>query len=113
MKKKGYYQGTEDPDKKYKPDKLPVKRENLDVRHPHVWTWYTNHDYTDDGPDETGIGGGLYHGPMDKFKSVKDFLDQRRKKMKKREEEGKKKSNASDDRLQKILKLAKDVMENK
>lgn len=106
MKKKGYYQGTENPDKKYKPDEFAVKRENLDGRHPHVWTWYTNHDYTDEGPDETSIGGGLYHGPMDKYKSVKDFLDQRRKKMRKREEGGKRKSNA-DLRMTQLKKLAK------
>ena len=84
--KEAYFQGTKTPkEDQRKPDKTSVKREDLDVRHPHIFTWYTNFDYTPDpDPNETGIGGGLYHGPMDRFKSVKEFLDNRRSKMKSR-----------------------------
>lgn len=84
--KKAYFQGTKTPkDDRRKPDKTAVPRKDLDVRHPHIFTWYTNFDYTPDpDPNETGIGGGLYHGRMDRFKSVKEFLDNRRKKMQER-----------------------------
>lgn len=106
MKKQGYYQGTEDPDKKYKPDKLPVKRKNLDVRHPGIFTWFTNYDYSEGEPDETSPGGGLYHGPMDKFKSVKDFIEKRRKQNEKKREQAQKESNA-DWRMAQLKKFAK------
>jgi hypothetical protein len=44
--------------------------------------FFKNYDYGD-GPDEKlGPGKGLYSGPMDKFKSVKDFLKKKRKKKK-------------------------------
>ena len=103
--KTAYYQGTADPEKKRKPDELPVKRIDLDVRHPHIYTQYRNFDYTDDpDPNETGIGGGLYHGPMDRFRSVKEFLDRRRKKMKERRDKAEK-------RAQKIAALAKQIIE--
>ena len=91
MKRVAYFQGTADPKKKRKPDKLPTKRIDMDVRHPHIYTWYRNMDYSPDpDPNETGPGGGLYHGPMDRFKSVKEFLDNRRKKMKARREKAEK-----------------------
>lgn len=103
MKTQAYFQGTENPNKKRKPDELPTKREDLDVRHPHIYTVYKNFDYTDDpNPNATGIGGGLYHGPMDRFKSVKEFLDKRRKKMKERREKAEKQAK----RLDLLLKLA-------
>lgn len=87
MKTQAYFQGTADPKEKIKPDKLPAKRQDLDIRDPHIYTLYKNFDYTSDpNPNDTGIGGGLYHGPMDRFKSVKEFLDNRRKKMKGRRE---------------------------
>lgn len=41
--------------------------------------FFSNYDYTDEGPNETSPGGGLYHGPMDKYKSIKEFLSKRRK----------------------------------
>lgn len=107
MKRTAYYQGTADPEKKRKPDKLPTNRLDMDVRHPHIFTHYRNMDYTDDpDPNETGIGGGLYHGPMDKFKSVKEFLDNRRKKMKKRREKAEKQSQ----RMNALESLAKQVV---
>lgn len=103
MKKQSYFQGTEDPKKKYKPDELPTKRIDLDTRHPHVYTWYTNHDYRPDvDPYETSIGGGLYHGPMDRFKSVKEFLDRRKKKMKERRDK------ASGIRMNFLVKLVEE-----
>ncbi len=41
--------------------------------------FFSNYDYTEEDPDETSPGGGLYHGKMDKYKSVKDFVEKRRK----------------------------------
>lgn len=78
INKKAYYQGTSDPDKdKGKKDTAtPKERQDRDTRK-HVL--FRNFDYTSDGPNETSPGGGLYHGPMDKYKSVKDFIDKRRK----------------------------------
>ena len=57
------------------------KDENLDIR-PEVI--YKNYDYIDQDKDEKektklGPGGGLYNGKMDKYKSVKDFIDTDRK----------------------------------
>jgi CheY-like chemotaxis protein len=43
---------------------------------------FKNYDYTDEEPNETSPGGGLYHGPMDKYKSVKEFIDKRRRQRK-------------------------------
>jgi len=111
MKRKAYFQGTADPKEKRKPDKLPVSRKNLDVRSPKIYTWFTNYDYSDEDPSETSPGGGPYHGPMDKYKSVKDFLDKRRKKQKKKYEEGLKESN-SESRLAAFTKLASEVKKN-
>lgn len=46
---------------------------------------FRNYDYTDDpSMNETSPGGGLYHGRMDKFKSVKEFRDYKDKETKKR-----------------------------
>lgn len=85
MKRLAYYQGTADPNEKRSPDKMPTPRIDMDTRHPHIYTWYHNADYTSDlDPGETGIGGGLYHGPMDRFKNVKQYLEYRRKKLKER-----------------------------
>jgi hypothetical protein len=92
MKKQSYYQGTADPKEKRKPDELPTSRVDLDVRNPNTFTHFRNYDYTDEGPNETSPGGGLYHGSMDRFKSVKDFLDKRRKEMKIRSERSLKRS---------------------
>jgi hypothetical protein len=42
---------------------------------------FQNYDYTSDvDGDETSPGGGLYHGPMSRFKSVEEFLKKKRKK---------------------------------
>lgn len=41
--------------------------------------FFRNYDYTQEGPNETSPGGGLYHGPMNKYKSVKDFTEKRKK----------------------------------
>ncbi len=89
MKKQSYFQGTADPKEKRKPEKFPTNRLDMDVRHPFH---FKNYDYTDEGPNETSPGGGLYNGPMDRFKSVKEFLDKRRKDMKTRSENAQKRS---------------------
>ncbi len=86
MKKQSYFQGTADPKEKRKPDEFPTNRLDMDVRHPNTYTHFRNYDYTEEGPNETSPGGGLYHGPMDRFKSVKDFLDHSRKARKTRSE---------------------------
>lgn len=78
MKKQSYFQGTADPTEKRKSEKFPTSRIDMDVRQPF---FFRNYDYTEEGPNETSPGGGLYHGPMDRFKSVKDFLEKRRKEM--------------------------------
>jgi hypothetical protein len=108
MKRLAYFQGTEDPKKKYKPDKPAVKRKNLDVRHPGIFTWFHNYDYSDGEPSDTSPGGGLYHGAMDKFKSVKDFIEQRRSQNKKKREKAMKESNA-ELRIAALKKLAQEV----
>jgi hypothetical protein len=66
-------------------------RVDMDVRPSPIL--FKNYDYTAEGPNETSPGGGLYHGRMDRFKSVKDFVNKRRKANKKL-----KKSTAADDR---------------
>ena len=48
---------------------------------------FTNFDYTEEGPNETSPGGGLYHGKMDKYKSVKEFVTKRRKQLKQRRQD--------------------------
>ena len=103
MKREAYYQGTANPKEKRKPDKIPVARIDLDVRNPKTFTHYQNFDYTQDpDPNETGIGGGLYHGPIDRFKSVKEFLDRRRKKMKARQKK-------ASSRMELLLKLTWEI----
>lgn len=47
----------------------------------HSLTFFRNYDYSD---DPSGPGVGLYHGAMDKYKSVKDFIDKKKKRNKKR-----------------------------
>lgn len=61
------------------------KKKNKKETSTHVQTrppgpFFPNYDYG--GPEEgseSGPGTGLYHGNMDKYKSVKDFLDKARK----------------------------------
>lgn len=53
------------------------KRVDQDIR-PKLW--FSNYDYA--GPEEAteiSPGKGLYNGKMDKYKSVKDFIEQKRK----------------------------------
>lgn len=57
-------------------NKKDKKRVDRDVR-PQFFT--PNYDY-----GEPGLGTGLYRGPMDRFKSVKDFLEHSRKQRAKR-----------------------------
>ena len=47
---------------------------------------FKNYDYTENGANNTSPGGGLYHGKMDKYKSVEDFLKKRRKEKSKKKE---------------------------
>jgi hypothetical protein len=96
--KQAYFQGTKDLKEKVKSDKLPAPRVELDTRPPTVYTEFKNYDYTDEGPNETSLGGGLYHGPMDKYKSVKDFLDKWRSDVKKR-------ADRLDSRIKKFSKM--------
>ena len=58
--------------------KSDKKRVDLDVRP--EGPWYNNYDYG--GPEdasESGPGRGLYNGKMDKYKTVKEFIDKKRK----------------------------------
>lgn len=62
-------------------NKKDKKRVDLDVRP--EGPWYSNYDLY--GPEEassSGPGRGLYNGKMDKYKSVKEFIDKKRKKRK-------------------------------
>jgi len=45
--------------------------------------FFSNYDYTTEGPNETSPGGGLHNGTKQKFKSVKEFVEKRRKENKK------------------------------
>ena len=102
LEKMGYFQGTSDPDedKSERETLTDEERRDRDTRHPvKTYMWFTNYDYTPDGPDQTSPGGSPYHGAMDRFTSIKQFLDQRRK------ENDKKKAEA-DDRIAKLTKIA-------
>ena len=62
--------------------KKDKERVDLDVR-PNPNPFFSNYDYG--GPeegDETSPGRGLYNGEMDKYKSVKDFIDKSRQRKK-------------------------------
>lgn len=48
--------------------------------------FFRNYDYAD---DPSGPGKGLFNGPMDRFKSIKEFLEHKRKRRKKQMEERK------------------------
>ena len=55
-----------------------TKRVDKDVRP--VGPWVSNYDYGGpEGGSDVGPGTGLYHGTMDKYKSVTDFLNKSRK----------------------------------
>lgn len=60
------------------------KKERQEIARPFPNPIFTNFDYTPEGPNETSPGGGLYHGPMDRWDSVGDFVQQRRKELKQR-----------------------------
>lgn len=66
-------------DKNDAKDSKKKKRVSLDVR-PEFFT--SNFDY-----GEPGLSTGLYRGPVDRFKSVTDFLEKSRKKRKKRKKD--------------------------
>lgn len=60
------------------------KRVDLDTR-PNPNPIFRNYDYG--GPEDgggAGPGTGLYHGSMDKYKSVTDFINKSRKRNRKR-----------------------------
>lgn len=44
--------------------------------------WFRNYDYSDGESTDISPGGGLYHGRMDRYKSIKDFLNKKRKRNK-------------------------------
>jgi len=96
-----YYQGTTDPsdDAMMTDDVTAKERKDRDIRP--GWVEFKNYDYTPNDADETSIGGGLYHGPMDRFKSVKEF----------REHRAKNKMPALASRLDVLKKIAEDVIE--
>jgi hypothetical protein len=81
MKKNSYYQGTERPKKKKENFKYKPEKKVPEVARPTVF--FRNYDYSEGEPSSTSSGGGLYHGKMDKFDSVKDFVEQRRKQRRK------------------------------
>ena len=60
--------------------KKDKKRVDLDVR-PNPNPLFTNYDlYGPENGSDVSPGTGLYHGDMDKYKSVKDFINKSRKK---------------------------------
>jgi len=59
------------------------KKERPEMARPFPNPIFTNFDYTDEGPNETSPGGGLYR-EMGKVKSVDEFVTKRRKELKKR-----------------------------
>jgi hypothetical protein len=69
---------------KKKQKRKQKKKERPEMARPFPNPIFRNFDYTDEGPNETSPGGGLYHGPMDKYKSVDDFVTKRRKELKQR-----------------------------
>jgi len=96
-----YYQGTTEPDddEMMTDDVTAKERKDRDIRPDFVA--FKNYDYTNEEANETSPGGGLYHGPMDKFKSVKEF----------REHKAKHKMPALASRLGSLKKIAEDVIE--
>jgi len=59
--------------------KKDKKRVELDNRTNVNTPFAANHDY-----GEPGLGTGLYRGPMDRFKSITDFLNKSRKNRRKK-----------------------------
>jgi len=59
------------------------KKEDLDTRPQLFWK---NYDYggPEDGESEVSPGKGLYNGEMDKYDSVKDFIEKSRKRMRRK-----------------------------
>lgn len=62
--------------------KKKTKRVDLDTR-PFPGPIWKNYDYggPEEGESEVSPGTGLYHGDMDKYDSVKDFIEHSRKRM--------------------------------
>lgn len=88
--KTAYFQGTKEP-KDHKKDNYDLKnktpRIDMDTRSPRTYVHFDNYDYSEDtAVSDISPGGGLYHGPMDRFKSVKEFIDKKREQNKKRRE---------------------------
>lgn len=97
--KSAYFQGTEEPTpkkKKYKSD--PAEPVQTRFKEP----FYRNYDLYDT-PGEHGPGSGYHH--MLEFKSVKDFLNNRRKKLKGKY---KSKKQARSNLLNRLVKVAID-----
>ena len=59
------------------------KKEDLDTRPQLFWK---NYDYggPEDGESEVSPGKGLYNGELDKYDSVKDFIEKSRKRMRRK-----------------------------
>jgi len=71
--------------KEKKKNKKRKKRVDKDIR-PWPSPFWRNYDYggPEEGETEVSPGTGLYFGRMDKYKSVKDFIEKSRKRMRKK-----------------------------
>jgi hypothetical protein len=111
-KKYGYFQGTEEPapkKQKYKPEKAIVVQPRF--KEP----FYHNYDY---GKSTTGPGQGLYSN-LNKYKSVSDFIKEKRKENSDKykaddlwiEDSGKNKKKQSDYRLYMLYSIIKEAID--
>ncbi len=81
INKSGYYQGTEEPTpgkKKYKSDPAIVVQPRFKEFLPHNYDLYETEGV--DGPVKHGPGAGWHH--MEKYKSIKEFIEAKRKRNK-------------------------------
>lgn len=82
---------------KKKKNKQTKKRVDLDISP--IGPWFSNYDYgSPEAGGDVSPGTGLYNGKMDKYKSVKDFINKSRKRPHRK--------RALEDIANNILKLA-------